>query len=703
MQNGRTITSVSGDSYSSVFSELHALGDRSTTALFSLDAEGNITAYSGSLTADANAMIGTSIFSESNPLNVLSPYFEFLIAGDTISENCVLEDRRYRVTLIPIKFNKSIVSISGTLIRNSDIELTLSKLTEFQRHYLLLSQYSSDIITSLDDQGSVTYASPTLQRVLGYSSGDLIGGPIYELFSGEDTRAKKRVFSKILSQLPGQSTSYRIQRKDGEFIWLETTTRAILQGTQEDPKEILTVSRDVTERKETEERLLYLANYDSLTGLPNRALFRDRLRRAIARAQRNDTRVALLFLDLDRFKNINDSLGHQAGDQLLRGVARRLKHYARKGDTIARLGGDEFTVILEGINHPDDAAVVAKKILELMEPAFKVDGHEVVASPSIGITVYPDDAADMRTLLKNADTAMYRSKERGRNRYQFYTSDMNAKAYQYLLLENNLRHALEREEFCLHFQPQLDLHTQGIIGIEALLRWNHPEQGLISPENFIPFTEETGLIIPIGQWVLRAACKEAMHWQRSGLAPVRVAVNLSMRQFRQKDFVNMVAEALDESGLEAKYLELEITESFLAHNVEQATAILRDLHDLGVQLSIDDFGTGYSSLNYLRNFPLNTLKIDQSFVQDISKNPEGATIAEAIIALGQSLGLNVMAEGVESEDQVFFLRGRGCDQVQGYLFSHPLPSDQVMSWMRRNRKHQTLYEQHHLWPEAARL
>ncbi len=565
---------------------------------------------------------------------------------------------------------------------------------DIEQHYQLLAEYASDIITKYDYEGICTYASPTVARVLGYPSQELVGSSFGELLHPDDHKNKRKLSGKLLGEESEDSFSYRARHREGHYVWLETTS-SIKDG------EVIAVSRDVTVRKETEERLLYLANYDSLTGLPNRALFRDRLRRAVARAQRNDSLVALLFIDLDRFKTINDSLGHHAGDQLLRGVARRLKQNAREGDTIARLGGDEFTIILEGIRDTEDAALVARKVIELMEPPFKLDGHEVVVSPSIGITIYPYDATDMRSLLKNADTAMYQSKEKGRNRYQFYTADMNAKAYEHLLLENHLRHALEREEFRLYYQPQLDLHTQGIIGVEALLRWEHPERGLVPPEEFVPFAEETGLIIPIGEWVIRQACMDARAWQDEGLPPIRVAVNLSMRQFRQKDFVDTVQQALAESGLEPGFLELEITESFLAHDVEKATAQLQRLSDLGVHLSVDDFGTGYSSLSYLKRFPINTLKIDQSFVRDISSDPDGATIAEAIIALGQSLRLDVIAEGVESEDQLFFLRGRGCDRGQGYFFSHPVPAEDVVPWLKRNFHEQPSFEQWKLWPEAA--
>ena len=622
--------------------------------------------------------------------------------GQSIATQCVISARNFNVWLHPLHdIDNNISGVAGNAIEiphNTQEELVYS---EIQHHYTLYSEYTTDIITKYTPEGICSYASPTAEKVLGYRPDELVGKNFYDLFHPDDLKTKRRIFSKLIQEPDDKSVSYRLRRKDSTYMWLETNSKPINDTESGQLLEIVAVSRDITERKETEERLLYLANYDSLTGLPNRALFRDRLRRAIARAQRNETRVALLFLDLDRFKNINDSLGHHAGDQLLRGVARRLKQYARKGDTVARLGGDEFTVILEGIANADDAAHVASKILELMEPAYKLDGHEVVATPSIGITIYPDDAADMRTLLKNADTAMYRSKERGRNRYQFYTSDMNAKAYEYLLLENNLRHALEREEFRLYYQPQIDLHTQGIFGVEALLRWEHPEQGILPPEHFIPFAEETGLIIPIGEWVLREACKQARQWQDMGLPATRVAVNLSMRQFRQKDFVSLVADILAETNLNPQYLELEVTESFLAHNADQATEILRSLHRLGVHLSVDDFGTGYSSLSYLKQFPLNTLKIDQSFVRDISSNPDGATIAEAIIALGQSLRLNVIAEGVETEDQMFFLRSRGCDRVQGFLFSHPLPASKMENWLKRNRSNRVLFEQRALWPEAV--
>jgi len=669
---------------------------------FSLSKDGIIIQFHGRAFArigltQENA-VGLSIFECNNIFVPIYGAVRRALKGERSTTTLIVEGGEFQVWLAPIANSRGTSGIGVTAIDVSEQRAVELAHRTREQSYRLLAEHSTDIITKYNDQGICTFASPSAKRVLGYEPHEIIGTSVFDLFHPEDIKAKRKLFAKFLDENADSSVCYRIRHSDGRYVWLETSSDAVHAITGE-IVEIIAVSRDITERKETEERLLYLANYDSLTGLPNRALFRDRLRRAITRAQRNDKRIGLLFLDLDRFKTINDSLGHHAGDQLLRGVAKRLIANGRKGDTIARLGGDEFTIILEDIQDADDAAIVARKILEFMEPAFKLDGHEVVISPSIGITIFPDDCGDMRTLLKNADTAMYRSKEKGRNNYQFYTADMNAKAYEYLLLENNLRHALERGEFRLFYQPQMDLQTQRVIGMEALLRWEHPEQGLLPPEQFIPFAEETGLIIPIGEWVLRTACMEAMRWQQAGLAPLRVAVNLSMCQFRQKDFVEKIEQALIDSGLRSTLLELEITESFLAHNVEQATAVLRRLHDIGVQLSIDDFGTGYSSLSYLKQFPLNTLKIDQSFVRDIPSDPDGAAIAEAIIGLGQALRLNVIAEGVESQDQVFFLRARGCDHAQGYLFGQPMPADTIIPWLKRKTAHQSAFEQWPLWQE----
>ena len=680
------------------------IDEHAPVAYFSINKSGYLISLQGNIFSKYDIhkenLIGTSIFSDESIFLSAKKYFKQALDGKKISTNIQINGGSFSLWLTPVYTDCELTGVSSTCIENTEFYENKMALEEIQRHYLLLAEHTTDLITKYSPEGFCTYASPAVAKVLGYRPDELLGKSVFHFFHPDDLKSKHRYLTKLIDK-PEETICYRVRRKDESYIWLETTSKSVCDPITNETLEIIAVSRDITERKESEERLLYLANYDSLTGLPNRALFRDRLRRSVARAQRNNTKVALFFIDLDRFKNINDSLGHHAGDQLLRGVSKRLKQYARKGDTIARLGGDEFTVILEGIKDPEDATIVAEKILELMEPQFRLEGHQVVVSPSIGITVFPDDADNMRSLLKNADTAMYRAKDKGGKCFQFYTSDMNAKAYEYLVLENDLRHALEREEFRLFFQPQIDLHTQNIIGVEALLRWEHPERGLLTPEEFIPFAEETGLVEPIGKWVLQKACREAKQWQELGLPAVRVAVNLSMRQFVAHDFVGQVADILKESDLSSEYLELEITERFLAHDVDQAEEILRDLHKLGVQLSVDDFGTGYSSLSYLKRYPLNTLKIDKSFVQDISSENDGRTIVEAIIAMGQSLKLNVIAEGVETEEQTCFLRAQGCDWVQGYMYSKPLSASDIIRWLHKNNVNQVHFQQTALWPEAA--
>jgi len=683
---------------------LQNIFENTPLAIFTTDVNGSINYFEGDIFkshgVNKEISYGASIFCENTIFSAFEASSKKTLCGATVKTRFNINETEFFVWLSPLYDADEIIGLSAICLKACDEARQKDIAQELQKHYDLLANYSSDIVTKYTPDGVCIFASPSVTKVLGYKPEELLDKSLFEYFHPDDVKSKRKFYTKLIEQPLNESVCYRVKHNDDKYIWLETKNNAIKHPDTDEVLEIISVSRDITERKETEERLLYLANFDSLTGLPNRALFRDRLRRAVARAQRNDTKLALFFIDLDRFKTINDSLGHHAGDQLLRSVAKRLKQFARKQDTIARLGGDEFTVILEGIENAEDASIVAEKILELMAPPFRLDGHELVVSPSIGITIFPDDADNMRALLKNADTAMYRSKENSGNCFEFYTADMNAKAYEYLVLENNLRSALDKEQFCLYYQPQIDLHSKNIIGIEALLRWDHPEQGLLNPEEFIPFTEDTGLIEPIGEWVLKEACLEAKRWQDKGLPPIRVAVNLSMRQFVASNFVDKVADALKEAKLAPQYLELEITESFLAQNVEQATEILHGLHELGVELAIDDFGTGYSSLAYLRQFPLNTLKIDQSFVQDISTNSDCANIAEAIIALGQSLKLNVIAEGVEREDQVFFLRGHGCDWVQGFLFSKPLPANKIMPWIKRNNTRSMQYEQKSFWPDV---
>jgi diguanylate cyclase (GGDEF)-like protein len=444
---------------------------------------------------------------------------------------------------------------------------------------------------------------------------------------------------------------------------------------------------EIGERKRNEARIREMAYYDHLTKLPNRAYFKSQLEASIAYAKRKNQMLAVMFMDLDHFKRINDTLGHTMGDELLQQVSRRLTQCLRgedmlasasqvpdeaKSNSVARLGGDEFTMLLTDVVSPYNAGKVARRVIESFSEPFRLGIHQVQVSPSLGISFYPFDGQDVDTLLMTADTAMYHAKEQGRNNYQFYSKTMNAAAFEKLSLESSLRKALERNEFILHYQPQVDAKTRKIVGMEALIRWQHPEMGLVSPANFIPLAEETGLIVPIGEWVLNTACRQNKQWQNMGLPPVRIAVNISSPHFRQDRLLEAVTLSLNETQLDASHLELEVTESLLMQNVESTIALLEKLKNMGVKLSIDDFGTGYSSLNYLQRFPIDSLKIDRSFVKDLAENPDDAAITRAIIAMAQSLGLNVVAEGVETEKQMEMLQSQGCHEMQGFLFSQPV-------------------------------
>jgi diguanylate cyclase (GGDEF)-like protein/PAS domain S-box-containing protein len=433
--------------------------------------------------------------------------------------------------------------------------------------------------------------------------------------------------------------------------------------------------RDITERSLAESKIRYQALHDLLTGLPNRILFQDRLSLALTNAKQRQGMLAVMFMDLDRFKTINDTLGHAVGDRLLQGIAKRLTSCLREGDSVARWGGDEFTLLLPQITNVKEADIIAQRILAALKPAFQLEGHQLYITNSIGIALYPNDGEDAETLLKNADAALYRTKEQGRNNYQLYTSTMNSDASESLTIENSLHHALERGEFVVYYQPKVNINTWEITGMEALLRWQHPELGLVSPVTFIPLAEANGLIVPIGEWVLQTACTQNKAWQNLGLSPIRIAVNLSARQFQQPNLVASVARVLEKTGLDPHFLELEITETTVMQEVKFARAILKDLQQTGIRLAMDDFGTGYSSLSYLKKFPLDTIKIDRSFIYDLAVDPYDQAIATAVIALGHGLNLNVVAEGVETKAQLDCLRSLHCEEMQGYFFSRPLSVD----------------------------
>ena len=471
-----------------------------------------------------------------------------------------------------------------------------------------------------------------------------------------------------------------VYRRDRTKKWVLMSLRAVrdihgntlFEGTVE----------DISDRKVAEEQVQFLAYYDALTGLPNRALLRDRLSQALASARRRKDKVALLFLDLDRFKIVNDSLGHSVGDLLLNEVAARLKRFAREQDTVARLGGDEFLIVLTDVKDIPGAAIAAERLMDAMIAEFVVQGHRLMVSCSLGISIFPEHGADSETLIKNADAAMYRAKDYGRNNFQFFTGDMNSEVVERLTLENSLRLALDKKELFLVYQPQMDIATGRITGLEALLRWQNPELGLVPPDKFIRIAENSGLIVPIGEWVLRTACSQARKWQDEGLLAVPVAVNVSAVQFRQESFRKLIGRVLRETGLAPQYLELELTESLLLSNADVTLSVLRELKAMGLKLAIDDFGTGYSSFSYLKHFPVSKLKIDRSFVRDVAVNPDDAAITTAIISMAKGLNLKVIAEGVEDEAQMSFLRARQCDEIQGYYFSKPLAPEEAADKLR---------------------
>ncbi|TCS73803.1 PAS domain S-box-containing protein/diguanylate cyclase (GGDEF)-like protein [Sulfuritortus calidifontis] len=516
--------------------------------------------------------------------------------------------------------------------------------------------------------------NPSAEAIFGYTKAETIGRHAMELIVPESaTDHVAKVWGELLGQGGGFRSSNENVTKSGKIITCEWYNTPLVDDNGR-VIGVASLAQDITEQRQAEQRLNHLAYYDALTSLPNRALFQDRLGQAIATASRHQKLVGVMLMDLDQFKVINDTLGHETGNALLQAVADRLKHCLRESDTVARLGGDEFAIALTDISTIEDVVQIAQKVLDEFVCPFTIAGKELFVSASIGITLYPFDGSDASLLLRNADSAMYHAKDCGRKTFQFYSAEMTARVEKRLTMETELRHALERGELELHYQPQLDIATGRIVGMEALVRWRHPQKGMMPPAEFIPIAEESGLIVPIGEWIMRTACRQAMAWQAQGLPELQLAINLSARQFKP-ELAGLVKEVLAETGLPARCLELEITESLFIEGTDSETAsILAHLKALGVSLAIDDFGTGYSSLSYLKCLPVNKLKIDQSFVQGISSNPEDASLVKAIIAIARSLNLRVIAEGVETEAQLHYLREHGCDYMQGYYYSRALPA-----------------------------
>ncbi len=513
----------------------------------------------------------------------------------------------------------------------------------------------------------------------------LLGGTSFEQGRGLSEADLARYKSMTAARQPFKDVTQTVRDVDGEWRFISFSGEPVFDGDGAFAG-YRGIARDVTQAHRAEERIRRLAHFDELTSLPNRTMFMHTLQRAFSLAQRRGKQFALFFIDLDRFKNINDSLGHEAGDRLLQDVARRLRHHLRESDTVARLGGDEFVVLVEDCADARELNAIAQNILNAVGRPYTLSGREYHVTASIGISTYPADGLDPASLLKNADIAMYLAKDGGKNNFQFYSPQQNAHSFERLALESALRHALERREFVLHYQPKIDIRSNRIVGVEALLRWNHPDLGVVAPNQFIPLAEETGLIVPIGRWVLRTACAQSAAWRSDGLPGVRIAVNLSARQFSDDALIADIGDAMAEAGLPPEGLELEITESMVMQNPERAVSTLSRLRDLGISVSIDDFGTGYSSLGYLKRFPIDNVKIDRSFIKDLPHDTDDAAITRAVIAMAQSLRIRVVAEGVETREQLEFLRAHECDECQGYFVSRPLPPSEfallARTWTR---------------------
>ena len=575
------------------------------------------------------------------------------------------------------------VSLNSIRLDNKTVlQAIIRDITERKRHEEQVNKLTSimeqtaDIIIVTDPKGNIEYVNPAFEATTGFTASEVIGKNPNILSSG---KYHKEFYAHMWHTILAGETYSNIminRRKDGSLYYEEKTITPI-KDQSGNITHFVSTAKDISERMQVQERLQHIAHHDALTDLPNRNLFLDRLQQALTRARWHDRLVAVMFMDLDRFKNINDTLGHTSGDQLLLQLSERLNRTVRDGDTIARFGGDEFAILLDDIDSDSHISSVAQKILDTLARPFRINNQDLYITASIGISIYPGDGEDSETLLRNADVAMYRAKDLGKNNYQFYSDDMSARIFERLTLENHLRHALERNEFIIHYQPQVDARTEQITGVEALLRWQHPDLGLVLPSNFIPLLEETGLIEEVGNWVLETSCRQLQEWHEAGQDNLHMSVNISSRQFNNADFISVVHDIIEDTGVNPEFLELELTESMFMRNASSTINALNSLSNLGVRFAIDDFGTGYSSLSYLRRFPIDTIKIDRSFIRDITDDPDDAAITSAIVVMAQSLSLNVIAEGVENAGQLAFLREHNCNHIQGYHYSHPMPAPRI--------------------------
>lgn len=656
---------------------LNTVVAQSPVIIWAIDQSGIFTLSEGKglseLGLKPGEVVGHSVFDIYKDHTDIIHDCEQALLGNTVNTITHVAGRIYHAHYHPVKDEKG--NISGVIGVANDI--TDLQQIEAEMHILSSAlEQTADLVLITNVEGVIEYVNPAFEVTTGYTREDVIGKKPNILRSGkQETQFYQRLWETILR---GDvfSDVFINARKDGSIYYEEKSITPI-RDKQNNITHFIATGKDISERMRVQERLHYMAHHDALTKLPNRTLFMDRLRQAMARARWHKRLIAVMFLDLDRFKNINDSLGHIVGDQLLVQLTQRLSSGVRAGDTIARFGGDEFAVLLDDIASEKDISQLAKKILDTMIPAFVIQGHEFFITASIGVSIFPNDGEDAETLLRNADVAMYRAKDLGRNNYQFYSNEMSARAFERLTLENSLRHALKRLEFSLLYQPQIDIKTRHIIGVEALLRWQHPDLGVIMPSDFIPLLEETGLIVEVGDWVLHTALQQAASWHMAGFDFLKVSINLSGRQFNNPDFITSLQTTIQNAGLSPNMIELELTESMLMRNASKTISALNTLHHLGINIAVDDFGTGYSSLNYLRRFPISTLKIDRSFIRDVIDDADDRAITSAIIVMAQSLNLIVIAEGVESEEQLIFLQSLDCDQIQGNFYSAPVTATAI--------------------------
>ncbi|HEX8251745.1 MAG TPA: EAL domain-containing protein [Thermoanaerobaculia bacterium] len=584
-----------------------------------------------------------------------------------------------------LEFLRAIADLTGAIILSTETDEARrdaeNARAETEQRYRALVENASEGVALVDAHGNFVYAGPSTQRVLGYEPGELLAMNFGDVVHPDDLDVARRNLRALLTADNAElSGELRLRHSDGEYRWTEGTYKNLLFNPA--VRAIVINYRDVTERKQAEETLQHLAYRDTLTDLPNRFLFHDRLEHAIDQARRRGSGFAVMYMDLDRFKVVNDTLGHTVGDHLLQMVARRLRDVLRADDTIARLGGDEFAVILPELDRAEQAGSAARKLIAALRAPVRVDGHELHVTASAGISMYPSDGTDVTTLIKHADAALYRSKELGRNMVQLFASSMNRRYTERLELEMSLHHAIERGEFSLVYQPLCDRKTRGVRSFEALIRWNRPGHGLVNPVDFIELAEETRLILPLGDWVLRTACEQLAQWRKQGMDGFSIGVNLSPYQIAQPQFIHSVRDVLLEYGLQPHDLELEITESAALQNLEWTLSVLDQLRSLGVGIAVDDFGTGQSSLVYLKRLPITTLKIDREFMRDVQRDANDAAIFRSIVQLGHSLGLYVIAEGIETEADRRLVEEQQCDGMQGYHFSRPLAPELVAPWLR---------------------